>query len=177
MQSSPRPITRTWRVPNRVYAYLAIVVVALTWAMLLMAYPLMPTRIPMHFSLSGAVDGWAMKRWYLVFLPAMCQSILVPMTLWLGRHPELSNLPSRRSYDELDQQTQSTIGFLLSHMLVMTGLVASLVMAHIALAMIRVSLGLADRLNSWVMIGLAALLLSVLGVYTFWLRRVIKSSA
>lgn len=162
-----------WRVPNRVYAGLAIAVVVLTWAMLLMAYPLLPNRIPMHFSLSGVVDGWATKRWWLVFLPAIFQSLLVPLTIWLGRHPEWSNLPSRRRFHELDERAQGLVTILLAHMLVMIGLIASLVMAHIALAMVRVGVGLADRLNSWVLVGLTVLLLSILGAYTYWLRQVI----
>lgn len=165
-----------WRVPNRLYAGLAILVVALTWVMILIAYPLLPSRIPMHFALSGEVDGWATKRWWLVLLPAIFQSLLVPLTIWLGRHPEWSNLPSRRRFHELDEQAQRLIRILLAHMLVMIGLIASLAMAHISLAMIRVGVGLTDRLNSWVLIGLTVLLLTIIGAYTFWLRQVIAAA-
>lgn len=168
------PTTVGWRVSNRVFIALSITVVALTWTMLLVAYPLLPSVIPSHFGVAGQPDATALKSWWSVFMPAMLQVVLVALTWWLSYHPQYSNLPTTLTIKLIPEPTQSIVKKLLAHMLVMTGLIASLIMAYISLGMVRVALEMTDRLNSWAIFGLVALLLTTIGVYTAWLIKLTR---
>lgn len=163
-----------WRVPNRVFVALSLVVVALTWTMLIIAYPLLPAVIPSHFGFSGAADATTLKTWWRVFLPAMLQAVLVILMWWLSRHPEYSNLPTGLVIRLLPEPTQQLVKRLLAHLLVMTGLMVSLIMAYLSLGIVRVGLGDANLLNSWAIFGLVGLLLLTIGVYTGWLVTVTR---
>lgn len=168
------PTTVGWRVSNKVFIAFSIVVAALTWTMLLVAYPLLPSVIPAHFGFSGQPDATALKSWWSVFMPAILQVVLVALTWWLSYHPQYSNLPTTLTIKLIPEPTQSIVKKLLAHMLVMTGLIASLIMAYVSLGMVRVALEMADRLNSWAIFGLVALLLTTIGVYTAWLIKLTR---
>jgi len=158
-----------WRVPNKVFLALSVLVVILTWGMLLYIYSALPVTIPSHFGFSGQPDATATKSWWTVFLPAILQVVLVSLTWWLSYHPQYSNLPSTLTIPMILEPTQTMVKRLLSHMLVMTGLIATLIMAYISLGTVRVALGLAEGLNSWAIFGLTGLLFLTIGIYTSWL--------
>lgn len=163
-----------WRVPNSVFIVLSWVVVALTWFMLLYIYSSLPSIIPTHFGWSGLADATSAKSIGSVFMPAILQLILVSLTWWLSHHPQYSNLPTGLTVNLLTEPTQGLVKRLLSHLLVMTGLVASLIMAYISLGIVRISLGLTDRLNNLAMLGLVGLLFLIIAVYSIWLVKLTR---
>jgi hypothetical protein len=175
MQSESSLITNIgWRIPNSVFIVLSWLVVALTWTMLLYVYPSLPSTIPTHFGFSGLADAASAKSVGNVFLPALLQLILVSLTWWLSHYPQYSHLPTGLMMNLLTEPTKGLVKRLLSHLLVMTGLVASLIMAYISLGIIRVSLGLTDRLNNFAVLGLVGLLLLIIAVYSIWLVKLTR---
>lgn len=164
-----------WRVPDLTFIVLSILVVALTWTMLLIAYPDLPSTIPSHFGFSGRPDATAVKSWWLVFFPGMMQIFLVGLTWWLSRHPQYINLPSTLTIKLLPEPTRSQVKSLLAHLLVMTGLITSLIMAYISLGTIQVSLQMAEGLNTWAMFSLVSLLILMIVIYTVRLNRLVRS--
>lgn len=163
-----------WRVPNKVFLALSVVVVVLTWGMLLYIYSALPTTIPSHFGFSGRPDAMMAKSWWIVFFPAILQVVLVSLTWWLSYHPQYSNLPSTLTIPMIPEPTQTMVKRLLSHMLVMTGLITTLIMAYISLGTVRVALDLAEGINSWAIFGLTGLLFLIIGVYTSSLRKLTR---
>lgn len=163
-----------WRVPNSVFVGLSWLIVVLTWAMLLYVYSSLPSIIPTHFGFSGVADATATKSVWSVFLPAMLQIILVALTWWLSHHPQYSHLPTGLMINLLAEPARGIVKQLLSHLLVMTGLITSLIMAYLSLGIVRVSLSLTDRLNNWAILGLVGLLLLVIAVYSIWLVRLTR---
>lgn len=161
-----------WRVSDRVFVWLSWGVVLLTLLMLCIAYPALPTRIPSHFNAFGAVDASTQKSWWSVFFPVILQGVLSVLLYWLSRHPEYSNLPTSLPLRAVPEPAQSFIRRLLAHLLVMTNLITNLILAYIALAVVRVGLGETERLNAWVVFGLVGLLIALLSVYSIWIARV-----
>ncbi len=107
-------------------------------------------------------------------MPGILQIVLVALTWWLSYHPQYSNLPTTITIKFIPEPTQSMVKKLLAHMLVMTGLVASLIMAYISLGTVQVALGLTNHLNSWAVFGLVGLLLFVVTGYTVWLVKLTR---
>lgn len=56
----------------------AVVGVAWLWVSALRVYPTLEPRIPTHFNLFGAPDGWG-PRWFIFLLPLLAVLLL---TLW-----------------------------------------------------------------------------------------------
>jgi uncharacterized membrane protein len=166
-----------WRIPNVVFVTLTWVVVGLTWTLLIVAYSALPERIPSHFGFSGLPDAMTHRTWFTVLLPGMIQAAMAGLTWWLSRHPEYSNLPSTLTITALPEPAQSTVRHLLSHMIVMTGLIASLIIAYLCLGIVRVGLGITDRLDTWVILGLVGFLIALIAAYTVWLARITKGTA
>lgn len=172
--SDPQASHPVWRVSNGVFLTLAAIVVGLTWVMLVLAYPSLPSQVPYHFDISGAADSLAEKTWWSVYFPGLLQVVLTMVLAWLARHPEYSNLPSSLPLRLVPEPAQSKIRHLIAHLLVMTALLVDLIMAYVALAVVRVGLGLTDRLNVWAIFGLVGLLLVVVTVYSVWIARLTR---
>ncbi len=163
-----------WRVPNRAFLWLAVVVIVLTWAMLIFAYPALPTKIPGHFDIHGGPDALVARSWWVVFLPGILQIVLTAGLAWLVQHPEYSHLPTGLALRLVPEPAQGKIRRLIAHLLVMTGLIVDLIMAYISLAVIQVGLGLTDRLNVWAVGGLTGFLLLLVIVYSVWVARLTR---
>lgn len=175
-QTEPPAMASGWRVSNRVFLWLAVMVIILTWAMLIIAYPALPARIPGHFGLSGVPDAMVARSWWSVFLPGMLQIVLTAGLAWLSHHPEYSNLPIGLALRLVPEPAAGTIKRLIAHLLVMTSLIVDLIMAYISLAVIQVGLGLAERLNSWAVLSLTGFLLLLVIVYSIWVARLTRRS-
>lgn len=171
----PQPMLHGgWRIPDRTFVILSCIVIVLTWTMLLVAYRDLPAQIPSHFNAAGVPDASTAKSWWAVFFPGLLQIGLTVLTTWLSRHPEYSNLPSSLPLRAVPEPMQSKIKRFIAHLIVMTGVLANLIMAYIALAVVRVGLGEATRLNAWVVFGLVAVLIGMLSVYSVWIARMTR---
>ena len=165
-----------WRIPNSVFLTLSGVTIVLTWVLLMVAYPLLPANIPSHFGVDGAADAWSVKTWWSVFLPAMLQIVLTALTWWLSHHPEYSNLPSSLPLRAVAEPMQTKIRAILAHLLVMTGVLVNLIMAYVALAVVRVGLGEAAHMDSWLIFFLAGFLILLSLVYAIWIARLTRQA-
>lgn len=164
-----------WRINDGTFISLSIATIVLTWTLLMVAYPILPSTIPTHYGFSGLPDAQTTKSWWSVFFPAVLQVVLTGLTWWLSRHPEYSNLPSSLPLRVVPEPTQTKIRRIIAHLLVMTGVLVNLIFANISLGMVRISLGLADRLDSWVVLGFVAFLLFLMVVYSVWMARLTKA--
>lgn len=174
-QNNSQSLNQHWWVPNRVFLSMSIVVIALTVIMLVIAYPLLPANIPVHFNLTGFPYDTMTKSWWTVFFPAGLQIILTAFMWWLSKRPQYSNIPNSTTLQALPEPVRTKVKYLLAHLLVMTALLADLMFAYIAMAVVRVGIGLDTRLNSLVIFGLVGLLLVLIAMYTIWIRRLILS--
>ena len=55
---------------------IAIAITALVWAGTAVAYPRLPERVPIHWNLSGEVDGWGDRSWAAFLTPALMLGML-----------------------------------------------------------------------------------------------------
>lgn len=165
-----------WRVSDRTFLVLSLVVIVLTWTLLIVAYPYLPTSIPGYFGFNGRPDAMVDRTWRAAFFPGLLQLVLTAVTWWVSRHPQYSNLPTRVRLHDLPESTQVRVKQLLAHLLIMTGLIANLILAEIALAIVRIGLGLTERLNTVAILGLVVLLLTLVTGYSVWISRHVRRS-
>jgi uncharacterized membrane protein len=57
--------------------FLALGLVALTWAASFVLYPRFPERIPTHWNIKGQIDGYGSKHWAVFLVPLMVTGMLV----------------------------------------------------------------------------------------------------
>lgn len=160
-----------WRVPDRVFWVLSIIINILTWGTLIYFYDGLPSIIPTHFGLNGQADSFGTKSFWLVFLPAMIQLGETLLFSWIYRHPQYSNIPSSMTLVLLPEPWKSRIIHVLRHLLVMVTVISNLIFAYIGLAVVSIALGLSVGLSGWIIAGLVGLLLFLIAVYGVWLFR------
>lgn len=166
-----------FRIPDRVFAVLAIVVLVLTWALLIWAWPMLPERIPTHFGISGQPDGWSDKNFWSVFIPVLLPTILGAVFLWLYRSNQSFNIPSSVRLKDMPEPEKTILTKLGRHLLTMLYVLFTLIFAYLSLAIVSVGIGARAGLSSGVMLGLTAFLLLVVATYTFWMAKVAKRGA
>ncbi len=160
-----------FRVPDRVFWILAVAVNIFTWASLAYVYSSLPNRLPTHFGITGQADAYAAKSWFTVFLPALVQSAITALMVWIYRYPQYSSIPSSLALGLFPEPWRSRITFLLRHLIVMLTVIMNLIFAYIALAIISDSATTTTAVNGWAIAGLVGLLLVLTVVYTVWLAR------
>lgn len=165
-----------WRVPDRVFWGLAVVVAVLTWSVLIWMYPSLPARIPTHFGWSGLPDAYHTKTVWTVFLPGLCQLGLMGLLIWAYRHPEYSHLPTSLTLKLIPEPWQQRITMLVRHLLVMVTVVVNLILAYLTLLTITTSFGQLVGPSPWWIIGLTGFLVALIIVYTVWLARWIRQA-
>lgn len=170
------PLHLGWRVPDNVFRVLSVLIVVCTWTLVLIAYPLLPSIIPSHFTFNGAVDATTAKSWWSVFMPAILQIVITVLMWWLSYHPEYSNIPTSLTLRAVPQPLQSTIKKILSHLMVMVGVLVNLIFAYVSLAIVRVGLGEAVTMDAWAVLGLTAMILVMSIMYAVWIHRLLKQS-
>jgi len=163
-----------FKVPDRIFWMLTGLVLLLTWGSILYFYSSLPSRLPVHFGLSGQPDGFAHKNFWTAFFPAYMQLALTGLMIWMYRHPQYSNIPSSMLLAMLPEPWHQKIIMLIRHLLVMVTIVVNLLLAYISLAMISSSLSSSAGLNGWAILGLIGLLLLIVIVYSVWLWRLTK---
>lgn len=165
-----------WRVPDGVFRALSVLIVIATWSLVVLAYPLLPSTIPSHFSFNGVVDATTVKSWWSVFMPAILQIVLTALLWWLSYHPEYSNIPTSLTLRAIPEPLQTTIKRILSHLMVMVGVLTNLIFAYVSLAIVRVGLGEAKGMGAWTVLGLTAGILALSIAYAVWINRLLQSS-
>ncbi|MBI5466628.1 MAG: DUF1648 domain-containing protein [Candidatus Kerfeldbacteria bacterium] len=166
-----------FRIPDKIFAGLAVGVMVLTWAVAWWIFPDLPARIPTHFGITGQPDGFGPASWWNVFMPAVVQLALGLLFWWLYRHPQYSNLPSTIAITLVPEPYRVMLYRLIQHFLVVTLVIINLMMAHITIAIIGVAIGSLTGLNPWLIGGLVLLLLTVVAVYSVWLYRIATRGA
>ena len=164
-----------FRIPDRVFACLAILTLALIWGVMIWANPALPPSIPTHFGPSGYADAWATKSFWNVFALPILGTVFGGLFLWVYHHPQYSNIPSSVLLTEVPEPQRSVLTRLIRHFLVIIYVIMTLIFANITLATIQVAFDPAARLDPWAMSGLVILLLMVCVVYSIWLAKVARS--
>lgn len=160
-----------WRVPDKVFWALALLVTALTWASVLYLYRFLPSPIPTHLNLAGQPDAWSPKTWTTVFLPVLIQTGLVALLGWVYRHPQYSHIPSSLAIGLFPEPWRTKIIMLMRHLLVMVTVIISLLFAYLTQGMMAMAFNQPFGISAWVLAGLVLLLLVIVVVYTRWLYR------
>ncbi len=166
-----------FRVPDKVFWWLAILVNILTWGLIGYFYSSLPTRVPTHFGPAGLPDAYAQKTFWTVFLPALTQSGIILLISWVYRHPQYSNIPSSLPLMAVPEPWKTRITMIMRHMLVMVTVLVNLLFAYVALGVLTTAFGLKNGLNNLVIGGLLTFLLFLISVYAVWLYRLSKQAA
>lgn len=163
-------------IADRIFAWLGVVLILISWGIALWAWPDLPIRIPTHFGPSGVPDAWSEKNFWSVFLLPIIQVGISALLWWCYRHPQYSNIPSTMVIMALPEPTRSTMFRLIRRMLVITLVLVNLLMAHIVLASVSVAFRVSDRLNPWLMLFFVVILFSILARYTIAMYRIVKKA-
>ncbi len=166
-----------YRVPDRLFAGMAVLVLLLSWITTIWIFPSLPERLPTHFGPSGLPDAFGEKSWGTVFVLPLLQAVISVVLWWLYRHPQFSNVPTSVPLQRLPSETRQQIFRILQHFLVVLATLVNLLLAQLNLAILAVGLGVATRLNNWLMGGILIALFGVIIFYIVILRRFIKASA
>ena len=144
-----------WRIPDRVFAVLGIIVTALTWALIIVARPLTNDSAVImligSFQLVATLLAWVVMRRGEERRPK----------------PTTSNEPS-------PDQLSSLIFHVTAHAQVMTFLLVILIFSNIILWMVRTGVGDSANANAWMVIGLLGLLFMIDLVYVWWIMNLHK---
>lgn len=165
-----------FRVPDRVFAWLSALVMLMTWALVIWAYPDLPERIPSHFGANGQPDGYSNKSFFSVAFPAILQLLLNGLFFWIYRRPQYASIPSTVLISLMPEPLRGNLFRLIRHMVVVMAVLINLLFAHISLATIGVAFQVTTGLNGWLVGGLIGLLLSYSIFYSVWMYRLVKSS-
>ena len=76
---------------DRVLDGLSFTAMILMWVIVVVEYPNLPERIPIHFDLKGNIDNYR-SRHTIFLLPAIISVVITGMT-FLNRHPHIFNYP------------------------------------------------------------------------------------
>src|SRR5689334_6994599 len=120
-----------FRVPDRVFWWLIVVVNLATWGALVYLYPSLPSLLPTHFGFGGQPDAYAAKTWWTVFFPASIQTAETLLMAWMYRHPQYSNIPSSMTLSLFPEPWRTRVLAVLRHMLVMVTVITNLIFAYL----------------------------------------------
>jgi uncharacterized membrane protein len=163
-----------WRIPDRVFAWLAVVNLLLTWGLLVWAWPVLPDQIPTHFGLTGQPDAWNDKNIFTVFFPALLSTIIGGLFLWLYRSNLSFNIPSRVRLADMPEPEKTVLTRLGRHFLTMMYVMVTLILAYVSLTVVTVALEIDTKLNTLIMLLLVGFLFLITAIYTFWMSKIAK---
>lgn len=166
-----------FRIPDRVLVILTVVVMVITWALTIWAYPDLPTRVPTHFGPSVLPDNFGEKSWSLIALPAVIQTGLSLLFWWLYRHPQYSNIPSTLLITVMPEPQKAQLFAVIRHMLVVLLVLINILFAHITLTTIGVAFKVQAGLNVWLMAGILMVMFSSIALYTVRMYRLARAGA
>ncbi len=139
-----------------------LVAIALTlWAtvLVLVSWPDLPDRIPIHFNASGAVDGWG-PSWMIWLLPAI-SIVLVSAMLLVQRYPWLANTTVRITEENAERQYR-----LINRMLGAIAAIVSGMFLVIAIDTVEQANGRSGVMGAWFLPGV---LVPMTGVVIWYL--------
>lgn len=131
-----------------------VVLLAVTAA----SWPDLPARIPTHFGAGGEPDGWG-SRWTVLLMPAIGLVMYAGLAV-LSRYPHIYNYPVRITPANAESQYRLARGLLLWMRVEMGWLFAGLQWGTV-----RVALGRAEGLGTWVAVFWLVVILGTVGVY------------
>ena len=145
-------------------AFVNLLLVVACWAIVFYYHPMMPEKIPTHYSFHGPPDAWGSKS--AVFEVLLVQTGLILFifiaSLLVKRYPKIYNFPvdpkllSHEGKEELYSQTRE---FLLA-----TSIGINLLFVYIAVTTINVALGKWGGVNGYI-VGILIGVLSVIIIY------------
>ena len=76
-------------------------------------WPTLPERLPTHFGLDGAVDGWSDRSLWAWFALPLIAAAVTALLYGIGRlaprHPELLNVPEKKAYLALSPERRAPV--------------------------------------------------------------------
>ncbi|HLM67692.1 MAG TPA: DUF1648 domain-containing protein [Longimicrobium sp.] len=150
---------------TRRYHLLNAILIILLVAGSVWAYPRLPERIPVHFSLSGEPDRWEARSpasWFL--LPAIgivMALVLHAMSVYGARRPEVWNLPEKQKFLALHPPDQAPIIARMQEFMARVGVAVTALFCVIQAGIYSASAGGEEWLPLWVTAGIAAMVLSI----------------
>ncbi len=149
---------------NRVPEYLGLVALGTLVAITYQGAVALPERIPVHFGLSGAPDGWGPKL-MLYVLAGIVAVTYVGMTL-VQRQSRKFNYPVKATDENRARLQMITVGLIRW----LKAEIAAL-FAYLQGVVVQVGTGQAVGLSPAVMVGFMAALLGTVAVFTVWMVR------
>ncbi len=99
------------RPPEHAINAVALLALAVTIGMVMLAWPALPNRVAHHFDFAGNPDAWG-GRWVLIFLPAISVAMFVLLT-FVARSPHRFNYAWAITEQNAERQYRIALSMLL----------------------------------------------------------------
>lgn len=126
----------------------------------------LPTRIPVHFGLSGTPDSWAPKSIIYLFLVPMILLVMFLVFLLLYRYPQYSSFPTTLILMAVEEKKREHIFDIIRSMLSLVLLWLTIFFSYLQFSILATANGRALGLLPYVMIGALIILLAILITYS-----------
>ena len=161
MKSNERPIlTIPYSPQEKTLEAVAIGGIFLSSAMLILFWPTLPSLVPSHFDISGAVDAWSDKKVILIF-PIVSIILYAGLTI-LSRYPHIFNYAWPITEQNAQRQYQ-----LARSLLVWLKVEVIVLFTWLEWLTIRVALGQANGLSSLFLPIILVIIFGTIGIYLF----------
>ena len=161
MKSNERPIlTIPYSPQEKTLEAVAIGGIFLSSAMLILFWPTLPSLVPSHFDISGAVDAWSDKKVILIF-PIVSIILYAGLTV-LSRYPHIFNYAWPITEQNAQRQYQ-----LARSLLVWLKVEVIVLFTWLEWLTIRVALGQANGLSSLFLPIILVIIFGTIGIYLF----------
>lgn len=107
-----------------------VILLGVSWAMSIVAYPRLPSEIPVHFNLSGLPDTWSEKSRFLFFIPPVIQAIFFIGFFILARVSHLVYFPQKDKISTLPSEKKRIIFDIIKEFIFLVLIFFNLIFIH-----------------------------------------------
>ena len=146
-------------------AFVNLLLVIACWAIVYYYHPMLPEKIPTHYSFHGPPDEWGSKN--TIFELPLIQTGLFLFTFILSilvkHYPKIYNFPVDPKL--LSHEGKEELYSLTRELILAVGIAANLLLVCLAVTTINVASGKWDGVNGYIMIPLIGILPAIIIYY------------
>jgi hypothetical protein len=149
---------------EKMFLILSVLVAVCLWLYVFDCWSELPTKVPMHFGASGAVDSWG-PRGLVLLLPSMYVGILA-LGFVIRRFPHMVNLPFKVSEKSKPRAVAISL-----EMVSLLNLQVGIMFGYITFGMVRTSHDPTCGLGAWFLPVVLIVLTASVGFYLVMLKK------
>ena len=157
---------------KRLYDLANFALLLLTGLFIYRAYPLLPARIPMHFTMAGRPDRWDGRGAIMVlFVLAIAMTavlyLIIGFTSRMGKNPRYLNIPRKREFLALPEEKRAAYWAVYKEFFAALAVSVNLLFYLIIRGTVGIATGKAGLMPFKVMLPAFALMALALVFYTW----------